>query len=503
MSSNFTFSIQNSALGAEGADEFPGPSTNACKLCTPLGACLVYKGIAGTVPFLHGSQGCATYIRRYLISHFREPMDIAASNFAEHAAIFGGRDVLHSGLDNVTRQYRPELIGIATTCLSETIGENLPQLLHEYRARTAGTPDQPALVHVSTPSYRGTHIDGFHATVRALVETLTLDCGSRIADCGLERPSTNAPAGETDGAAFGGPAIRHPLSAIRYPVALFPGFVSPADLRHLRELGTAFGLPLTLVPDYSDTMDGASWSTYEPIPAGGTSVDEVRELGGARAALECGRMLAGEARTAGTHLAKLGVPLHRLGLPIGLRETDAFCAALTAISGRAMPVALDAARGRLLDAMVDGHKYVFGQRAVVFGDEDFVIGLTAFLCEIGVQPVVCATGGRSRRFAATLRATVPELPADTVVQHGADFADIETTATELKPDLLLGPSKGYGLARRLGVPLVRCGFPIHDRLGGHRILHVGYAGALHLYDTLVNALLERKQENSEVGYSYL
>jgi nitrogenase molybdenum-iron protein NifN len=474
-----------SALGSDGAEEFPGPSTNACKLCTPLGACLVYKGIAGTVPFLHGSQGCATYIRRYLISHFREPMDVAASNFAEHAAIFGGRDVLHAGLDNVTRQYRPELIGIATTCLSETIGENLPQLLHEYRARTPGTPDQPALVHVSTPSYRGTHIDGFHATVRALVETLAVAPAARFPLSDLKSQISNS---------------NSPIAA---PVALFPGFVSAADLRHLRELGTAFGVPLTLVPDYSDTLDGASWATYEPIPAGGTSVDEVRDLGSARAALECGRMLAGEARTAGSHLAKFGVPLHRLGLPIGLRETDAFCAALTAVSGRARPVTLEAARGRLLDAMVDGHKYVFGQRAVVFGDEDFVIGLTSFLCEIGVQPVVCATGGRNRRFAATLRATVPELPADTVVRHGADFADIETAASALRPDLLIGPSKGYGLARRLGAPLVRCGFPVHDRLGGHRILHVGYAGALHLYDTLVNALLERKQESSAVGYSYL
>jgi nitrogenase molybdenum-iron protein NifN len=503
MSSNSTFCIQNSALGAEGAEEFPGPATNACKLCTPLGACLVYKGIAGTVPFLHGSQGCATYIRRYLISHFREPMDIAASNFAEHAAIFGGRDVLHSGLDNVTRQYRPELIGIATTCLSETIGENLPQLLHEYRARTAGTPDQPALVHVSTPSYRGTHIDGFHATVRALVETLTVDCGSRISDCELERPSTNTPAGESGGAASSGLAIRHPLSAIRHPVALFPGFVSAADLRHLREIVAAFDLPVTLVPDYSETMDGPSWAGYEPIPAGGTPVAAVRALGQAGAALECSRILAGEARTAGTHLAKLGVPLHRLGLPIGLRETDRFCGALELVSGRERPASLELARGRLLDTMVDGHKYVFGQRAVVFGDEDFVIGLTSFLCEIGVQPVLCASGGRSRRFAAVLRATVPELPAKTIVREGADFADIEAAATELKPDLLLGPSKGYSLARRLDVPLVRCGFPIHDRLGGHRILHVGYTGALHLYDTLVNALLERKQENSEVGYSYL
>ena len=42
---------------------------NACKLCTPLGACLAFRGVEGCIPFLHGSQGCSTYIRRYLISH--------------------------------------------------------------------------------------------------------------------------------------------------------------------------------------------------------------------------------------------------------------------------------------------------------------------------------------------------------------------------------------------------------------------------------------------------
>ncbi len=460
-----------SAAKPDAGDEFPGPATNACKLCTPLGACLAFKGIAGTVPFLHGSQGCATYIRRYLISHFREPMDIAASNFAEHSAIFGGRDVLHGGLANVTQQYRPAMIGVATTCLSETIGENLPLLLLEYREKTAGLAAQPGLVHVSTPSYRGTHVDGFHAAVRAIVATLA-----------EASPEAERGAG---------------------PVAVLPGFVSAADLRQLRELVAAYGLPLSLVPDYSDTMDGASWASYERIPAGGTPVEAVRALGRARGAIECGRVLAGEKRTAGTQLAGLGVPLHRLGLPVGLRETDAFCAALGALSGQTMPAALEAARGRLIDAMVDGHKYVFGQRAVVYGEEDLVIGLASFLCEIGVRPVVCASGGRSRRFAAALRAAVPELPADTTIREGADFSDIEAAAATARPDLVVGNSKGYALARRLEIPLLRCGFPIHDRLGGHRVLHVGYAGAVQLYDALVNLLLERKQDSSAVGFSYL
>jgi len=76
-------------------------------------------------------------------------------------------------------------------------------------------------------------------------------------------------------------------------------------------------------------------------------------------------------------------------------------------------------------------------------------------------------------------------------------------AAEIKPDFLIGSSKGYGLARSLDVPLVRVGFPIHDRIGGQRILHVGYQGAQELYDRVVNSLMECKQKQSTVGYSYL
>ena len=70
---------------------------NPCKACAPLGAALVMRGIEGALPFLHGSQGCATYMRRYLISHFREPMDIATSGFSEATTIFGGGENLRAG----------------------------------------------------------------------------------------------------------------------------------------------------------------------------------------------------------------------------------------------------------------------------------------------------------------------------------------------------------------------------------------------------------------------
>ena len=76
-------------------------SRNACKLCAPLGASLVFKGIEGCIPMIHGSQGCATYIRRYMISHYKEPMDIASSNFSEESTIYGGNRNFVQSIDNI------------------------------------------------------------------------------------------------------------------------------------------------------------------------------------------------------------------------------------------------------------------------------------------------------------------------------------------------------------------------------------------------------------------
>lgn len=458
------------------ADELPSGATNPCKLCTPLGACLAYKGVSGCVPLLHGSQGCATYIRRYSISHFREPIDVASSNFSEDSAVFGGRRNLHLAIDNVTRQYRPEVIGIATTCLSETMGENMPMLIAEYRAEERQLPEgreAPELVHVSTPSFKGTHAEGFHAAVRALVETFA-----------KER------------SAVGEGVLR--------PVALFPGMVSPADLRHLRDIFDWWSLPVTILPDYSETLDGPSWAQYKRLPEGGTSVSEIRAMSGAPASVEFGRVLAGAQKTAGTVLSeRFTIAHHRLGLPVGLRESDAFFSALEEIAGRPMPERLERERGRLVDSYVDGHKYLTGKKAVVYGESDLVVALAAFLAEIGIKPVLCASGERNGRLASALAAAAPELDGKCEVLEGSDFSDIEARIVGLAPDLLIGSSKGHKLSREHDIPLVRCGFPVHDRIGAQRQQLLGYAGTQQLFDRIVNALLERKQNNSSIGYSYL
>lgn len=441
---------------------------NACKLCAPLGASLVFRGIKNTIPLLHGSQGCATYIRRYMISHFKEPIDISSSNFAEETAVFGGSDNLKAALLNVISQYNPDVIGIASTCLSETIGDDVNTILKSFYEENQ-TIMMPYLIHVSTPSYRGSHMDGFHDSVAAIVSQLVQPGDSK--DKGIN---------------------------------FMPGMVSPEDLRYFKQLFAEMNGPLVMLPDYSETLDGPSWKHYHSIPPGGTSLIKIERMSANQATIECGASI-GNRISAGAILEKKhDVPLYQFGLPIGVRATDEFLDCVSKLTGTAVPDHYLKTRGRLIDAYADAHKYIFEKRAILYGEEDLVIAMARFLREIGIVPVMCATGGKGAQFEKSLRHIIPDFDVLGIqALTEVDFLDVEEKAGNMAIDLVIGNSKGYKLARKLDVPLVRIGFPVHDRMGGQRLLHVGYHGAQQLFDRITNAMIEKKQASSQIGYTYM
>lgn len=455
---------------------------NACKLCAPLGASLVFKGIQGCVPLIHGSQGCATYIRRYMISHYKEPVDIASSNFSEESTVYGGAKNFIEGIDNVIKQYHPKVLGIASTCLSETIGEDVEGMIREYKKVHAGE-DLPHFIFASTPSYQGSHMDGFHETVLSAVRVL----------------AENGKAGEH--------------------INVFSSFISPADIRYLKDIFVDFGLDAVLMPDFSDSLDNPHWKDYKLLPEGGTPIVDIQRTGTAKGSIEFGSVFnrgalhgkvknAKQLHTAGTWLEEnMSVPNAQITMPIGIGATDKLFELLSAFSGKEVPERHSRERGRLIDAYVDGHKYVFGKRAIVFGEEDFVLGLVSFLLEIGIMPVLVASGGESgllREEVKLMMEAAGTAPEDIpLIVNGMDFETINDMVDDLKPDLLIGSSKGYYISRRLDIPLIRVGFPIHDRFGAQRLLHLGYKGTQELFDRITNAMIEYKQEKSKVGYKYI
>jgi nitrogenase molybdenum-iron protein NifN len=184
-------------------------------------------------------------------------------------------------------------------------------------------------------------------------------------------------------------------------------------------------------------------------------------------------------------------------------QTDRLMEIFSELSGLPLPGQLAGERGRLIDSYIDGHKYVFGKKAAIYGEADFICAVAAFLEEIGMVPAVCATGAKAADLKQSLERLLENTHPGMQAIDDTDFASLEGICKEAGVDILIGNSKGYWLARRLGIPLVRAGFPVHDRIGGQRLAHLGYTGAQQLFDRIVNTMIEHQQNSSPVGYSYM
>ena len=429
-------------------------SENQCHMCMPIGAVAVFKGIENAMVLVHGSQGCSTYMRLANVEHYNEPVDIASSSLNEKQAIYGGEANLRKAMDNVIRVYQPTVLGILTTCLSETMGEDLERIVTAYvQEKNVSGVD---IIPVNTPSYSGTQSEGYWAATRGII------------------------------AYYARPTLPHRRINVIVP------HISPADIREIKRILDGAGLSYTLVPDYSMTLDRPYGGRYQKIPPGGATVKEIVEMSGAPVTIQFGTTCP-DTLSPGLYLEKeFGVPLVNLPLPIGLKNMDLFVETITKISGQPIPDALMLERGWLLDGMADSHKFNAEGRPVIYGEPELVYAFATLCAENGATPVVIASGTKNSLIAERLNQVIESADEKPVILEGADIAAIEESALCAGSNIAIGHSGGKSLTERHGISLVRIGFPIHDRTGGQRILSAGYRGTLAFLDRFTNTLLETK-----------
>jgi len=440
-------------------------TVNPCVMCQPMGSALAFKGIENTMVLYHGSQGCSTYMRLLLAHHFREPVDIASSSLSEKGAVYGGKENLKKGLRNVINRYNPKVIGVATTCLAETIGDDVPAIIREFKEEEGIGDDLEKdiiIIPVSTPSYGESHVSGYIKALDAVVR--------KFAEKPREESSLKVP--------------NERLNVI--PVES----LSPADVRELKEIFEVMAGDYIFLPDISETFDAPLREDIPRIAPGGTTLSEIADMPNSQASLGLGIV---SKNLAVKYLEEShDVPGYSVPIPVGLSNTDSFFTELVKILGCPIPVKYLKERGRLLDAMVDVHKYLYGVKAAVYGDPDFVFSLTTFMLELGMNPVLIATGSKSRDFEAKVRQIVEKInpEIEPVVLNGIDFDTLNDAVSQCNPEILIGNSNGRYIAKSRNIPLVRVGLPIHDRVGAQRILTVGYRGAMELLDRITNVILE-------------
>ena len=426
-------------------------TVNPCSMCMPMGSVLAFKGIEGCMPIFHGSQGCSTYMRLYLAHHFREPVDIASSALSEKGAVYGGAANLKMGLKNVIQGYSPKVIGVATTCLAETIGDDVDQIIREFQAKEQIARDVP-IISVHTPSYSESHEEGYDRALMATVQALA------------RRKEPNA------------------------KVNLILGSViSPAEVRYIKDLLDCWGRGYLLLPDISDTFDSPLCEDLPRIPKGGPPLDDIRDMANSVETVTLGGRV--QKASAGAYLEKEFNVRHTvLPLPIGVEYTDLMVAKLEESSGSKLPGKYERERGRLLDALVDVHKQLAKVKAAIYGDTEMVLGIAKLMTELGMDPKVLATGATNDGFAERAAEIAPRSSA----LSGVDFDDIRKEMIGKDVDLMIGPSTGRQISKEEKIPLLRVGLPNHDRFGAARQMVLGYAGAMRLVDDMANLLLDRR-----------
>jgi nitrogenase molybdenum-iron protein alpha/beta subunit/MoaA/NifB/PqqE/SkfB family radical SAM enzyme len=424
-----------------------------------MGAVSALGGLKGCMSILHGSQGCATYIRRHMATHYNEPIDIASSSLTEEGTVFGGEANLLKGLRNMIELYSPEVIGVCTTCLAETIGEDVGAIIKKFREQNP--TDKVKIINIASPGYGGTQNEGWFAAIRAV----------------LEQVEPNAlPNGK---------------------INIITPMISPADTRWLKGFLAETGIDYILLPDLSDNLDGATEQRYNRLKTGGTSISDIAMMAGAKLTIEFSEFTDVKSSPAEYLMIAHSVPFVKLPLPIGIRGMDRFIDVL-AEEGGSTSVEMKKARGRYIDAMVDGHKYCAEARVAVFGDPDFVAGMVRLCCENGILPALAATGSVSPKMREALLREIKEcgdyhFADDMQVLDDSDFAAIEDACVEKGANLLIGSSDARRIAHRLNIPLIRCAFPIHDHIGGQRVRVLGFDGSLNILDQTANAMMEKTE----------
>lgn len=435
--------------------EREGLTINPAKTCQPIGAMYAALGIHGCLPHSHGSQGCCSYHRSTLTRHYKEPVMAATSSFTEGASVFGGQANLLSAIETIFSVYDPDIIAVHSTCLSETIGDDLQQITKKA-SDDGKIPAGKYVIYASTPSFVGSHVTGYSNMVAGIAEQF-----AQVSDTKTDQ------------------------------INIVAGWMEPSDMREIKRLSSELGVKIVLFPDTSDVLDAPQTGKHVFYPKGGTTIDELKSIGSSKCSLALGCISAEPAAIAIEKKCK--VPFETVDMPIGVSATDRFLMALSKAAHVQIPAHITADRGRLVDVMTDMEQYFYGKKVALFGDPDQLIPLTEFLLDLGMKPTHIVSGTPGMRFEKRMKEILKRAPyANFKNGLGADMFLLHQWMKNEPVDLLIGNTYGKYIARDEDIPFVRYGFPILDRIGHSYFPSVGYMGGLRLVEKILSALMDRQ-----------
>ncbi len=437
---------------------------NPAHACQPLGAELAAHGFEGSLPFVHGSQGCASYYRSTMNRHFREPAPAVSDSMTEDGAVFGGQNNLHEALENAYAMYKPKMMPIFTSCMPEIIGDDLTAFIKNARNKGCVPQDFP-LPYANTPSFNGSHIHGYDAMLLSILQTLTE--GKQV-----------------EGRCTG-------------KLNLIAGFdANTGNYREYKRFLKEFGIPYTFLADISETFDSPLDGHYRIYP-GGTKLDEAADSINGKATIALGSYSTAKTFTwlkdtySGKHVS--------MPVPFGIAKTDAFLMKISELFGKPVPESLKAERGRAVDLMTDAHQYIHGKKFAVYGDPDYLLGYVSFLLEMGAVPyhILCSKGTKKLEKEIQALLDTSMYGKEGKIYMNKDLWHLRSLIMTDPVDAMIGETHGKFAARDANIPLFRFGFPVFDRVNLHRVPLIGYQGVINMLSTICNKFIDITDETCD------
>ena len=352
-------------------------TVNPAKACQPLGAVLCALGFEKTLPYVHGSQGCVAYFRTYFNRHFKEPIACVSDSMTEDAAVFGGQKNMFDGLENAKALYKPEMIAVSTTCMAEVIGDDLNAFIGNAK-KEGHIPQEFPTPFAHTPSFVGSHTTGWDNMFEGIQRYFTLNF------------------------------MEDKVVGSNGKINLVPGFETYlGNYRVLHRMMQEMGVGYTLLCDPTEVLDTPADGEYRMYD-GGTSIDEMKDAPNAIDTLLLQPWQLPKTKKFVENTWKQ--PCNHVDIPMGLEWTDEFLMKVSELTGKPIPESLAKERGRLVDMMTDSHAWLHGKKFALYGDADFVMGMTKFLLELGAEPTHVLCNHANKRWKKAMEKMLSESP---------------------------------------------------------------------------------------------
>jgi len=409
---------------------------NPIKLSQPMGALLCFLGIKNTMPLMHGAQGCASFSKVFFTRHFSDPIAVQTTAINDITAVIDGGDYsISEAVKNITKKVKPDLVGLFTTGMTETKGDNI-------KGATFLLKDVQKMVYVHTPDFEGGLESGYAKSIKAIIEQLVTPTTSIDNKKALLIPNVN---------------------------------LTPIEVEKIKEQIDMFEYETLALPDISQSLDGHLGLKQGALSSGGITIQEIEKLGDTQVVITIGNSV----EKAGEVLKNKNPNIIHLHFDTisGLLKADKFYKELMKIKKLSKPnPTIIRWRKRLQDALLDTHFALGGTKVVIAAEADQILSIATTIQEAGAIITAVVSPNKS-------------VSLETINCKNVIIGDFEDVENELKnADLLISNFHGERICEAHKKALMVRGFPNYELVGNNLKNDTLYEGSCYMLFEIANII---------------